>query len=95
MAQIIGIVIHKLKHCGRRKFWFPAILYNSTLTLKAFLGLLTFLRDCIVNVLKHFFFPFGNRTIFRCMNVLYLLHWFHPYRLVKTNGPNPSPFPNL
>ena len=49
MAQIIGFVIHKLKHCGRRKFWFPAILYNSTLTLKAFLGFLTFLRDCIVN----------------------------------------------
>ena len=57
MAQIIGFVIHKLQHCGSRKFWFPAILYNSTLTLKAFLGLLTFLRDCIVNVFKHFFFP--------------------------------------
>ena len=44
MAQIIGLVIHKLKYCGRRrKYWFPAILYDSTLTLKAFLGSLTFL----------------------------------------------------
>ena len=35
-AQIIGFGIHKLKYCGRRKYWFLAILYNSTLTLKAF-----------------------------------------------------------
>ena len=38
-AQIIGFGIHMLKYCGmRRKYWFPAILYNSTLTLKAFIG---------------------------------------------------------
>ena len=36
-AQTIGFGIHKLKYFGRRrKYWFPAILYNSTLTLKAF-----------------------------------------------------------
>ena len=36
-APIIGFGIHKLNYCGgRRKYWFPAILYNSTLTLKAF-----------------------------------------------------------
>ena len=53
-AQIIGFGIHKLKYCGRRrKYWFPAILYNSTLALKAFLGSLTILKDCIVNVFKH------------------------------------------
>ena len=33
-AQIIGFGIFKLKYCGmRRKYWFPAIVYNSTLTL--------------------------------------------------------------
>ena len=26
VAQSIGFVIHKLKYCGRRKYWFPAIL---------------------------------------------------------------------
>ena len=32
-AQIIGFGIHKLKYFGmRKKYWFPAILYNSTLT---------------------------------------------------------------
>ena len=42
-AQIIGFGIHKLKYCGsRRKYWFSAILYNSTLTLKAVLGSFTF-----------------------------------------------------
>ena len=42
-VQIIGFGIHKLKYCGRRrKYWFPAILYNSTLTLKAILGLFAF-----------------------------------------------------
>ena len=31
-AQIIGFGIHKLKYCGRRrKYWFPTIVYNSTL----------------------------------------------------------------
>ena len=63
MAQIIGFVIHKLKYCGRRrKYWFQAILNNSTLTLKAFLGSLTFLKDCIVNVFKHPFFFFYGPT---------------------------------
>ena len=53
-ALIIGLGIHKLKYCGRRrKYWFPAILYNSTVTLKAFLHSLTILKDCIVNVFKH------------------------------------------
>ena len=54
-AQIIGLGIHKLKYCGRRrrKYWFPAILYNSILTLKAFLGLLTILKYWIFNVFKH------------------------------------------
>ena len=32
-AQIIVFGFHKLKYCGMRKNWFPAILYNSTLTL--------------------------------------------------------------
>ena len=47
-TQIIGLGIHKLKNCGvRRKYWFPAILYNSTFTLRAFIGSLVFLKDCI------------------------------------------------
>ena len=53
-AQIIGSGIQKSKYCGRKtKYWFLAILYNSTLTLKAFLGSLTILKECIVNVFKH------------------------------------------
>ena len=44
-AQITGFGIHKLKYCGmRRKYWSPAILYNSTLTLKFFLGFLGFMQ---------------------------------------------------
>ena len=49
-AQIIGYGIHKLKYCGmRRQYWFPAILYNSTLTLslKPSQVSLTFLKDCV------------------------------------------------
>ena len=65
--QIIGFGIHKLKYCGRRrKYWFPAILYNSILTLKAFLGSLKFLKDCIVNVLNIicFFSLWKNNNLF-------------------------------
>ena len=97
-AQIIGFGIHKLKYCGmRRKYWFPAILYklhNSTLTLKAFIGFVDISEGLCLNII--WFYLFGKRTIFLCMNVLYLLlHWFYPYHPVKTNWSNPSPFPNL
>ena len=37
-AQIIGFGIHMLKYSGRRrKYWFPAILYNSTFDFKSLL----------------------------------------------------------
>ena len=51
-AQIIGFGIHKLKYCGRRrKYWFPAILYNSTLTLKAFIGFIYISEGLCLNII--------------------------------------------
>ena len=51
-AQIIGFGIHKLKYCRmRRKYWFPAILYNSTLTLKAFIGFIDISEGLCLNLI--------------------------------------------
>ena len=51
-AQIICFGIHKLKYCGmRRKYWFPAILYNSTLTLKAFIGFIDISEGLCLNII--------------------------------------------
>ena len=70
-AQIIGFGIHKLKYCRmRRKYWFPAILYNSTLTLKAFIGFIDISEELCLNIIC--FLSLWKKTIFSCMNVLYL-----------------------
>ena len=51
-AQIIGFGIHKLKYFGmRRKYWFLAIFYNSTLTLKAFKGCIDISEGLCLNVI--------------------------------------------
>ena len=48
--KLLVLAILKLKYCGmKRKYWFPAILYNSTLTLKAFIGFI----DISEGLFKH------------------------------------------
>ena len=52
-AQITGFGIYKLKYCGiRRKYWFPAILYNSTLTLKASIGCIDISEGLCLNIIS-------------------------------------------
>ena len=51
-AQIIGFGIQKLKYCGiRRKYWFRLILYNSTLTFKAFIGFIDISEGLCLNII--------------------------------------------
>ena len=51
-AQIIGFGIHKLKYFGmRKKYWFPANLYNSALTLKAFIGCIDISERLCLNII--------------------------------------------
>ena len=55
-AKIIGFGIHKLKYRWMRgKYWFPAILYKSTLTLKAFIGFIDISEGLRLNIIWFLF----------------------------------------
>ena len=97
-VQKIGFGIHKLKYCGmRRTYWFPAILYNSTLTLKAFLGCIDISEGLCLNIIWFSsLWKKNNLFLYECpISSFTLVLSLSPCHSVKTNWPNPSLFPNL